>query len=86
MDKPKCKICGERHYGVCGETAEATRNPVTAEARTPSAPSPTPLPTAAKAEKPAYDRNAAHRAYMVEYMRRYRAKKRAEINSRPAEP
>ena len=42
------------------------------------------LPSAVRPSKLAFDRNAAHRAYMAKYMRLYRAKKRAELNSRPA--
>lgn len=33
--------------------------------------------------KPAYDRNAAHKAYMREYMKKYRAKKRAKKDETP---
>jgi hypothetical protein len=81
MEKPKCRICGERHYGLCPqngrdiEKAISTSLPAAVEtayvadlkARMPSE-KPTPL------EDRPFDRKAYMKQYMREYMRKRRAK------------
>jgi len=39
MKAPKCRLCGERHYGQCGAgDVDATLNAMLAEAKTPRKP------------------------------------------------
>lgn len=61
MEKPKCRICGERHWGLCpGTVADVKERVAVIEKAT------------VKLEKPKFDRTA----YQREYMRRRRAAKR----------
>jgi len=29
MEAPKCKLCGERHYGMCAQTSKPAKKPTT---------------------------------------------------------
>lgn len=71
MDAPKCKLCGERHYGLCrqkGGEATARANTSAIQVRPPVV---SPKKPAAGA-KSKFDRNAYHRDYMRDYMRKRR--------------
>lgn len=95
MEAPKCKLCGQRHYGLCSKGGDAPDRQSTAASTTqPEKPPAVSTKPAAGGKpktnvrlmsleeareiypdsKPKYDRNAAHRAYMKNWMRKYRAK------------
>lgn len=71
MEAPKCKICSQRHYGLCppakGGDAHAHNKPVTG------------IPSASDVAKPRIAKKRAARgtfdrtAYQREFMRRLRA-------------
>jgi hypothetical protein len=77
MEAPKCKICGERHYGLCRTEppakAAGPRRPngdaAREERRMASEPTLFDEPGSVK---------AGHNAYMREYMRGWRAKRKAQ--------
>jgi hypothetical protein len=75
MEAPKCRLCGNRHYGLC---------PTTVERELESTPKQTgkkqeSLATPEKpAKKPQFDRNAYHKQYMRDYMKEYRKRMRSD--------
>ena len=86
MDAPKCKICEKKHWGPCYEpktsgvgfvghsSAEVSVTvPQGSVAPIPEVP-PEPI---RKAAGERFDRNAYHRSYMKNYMKKWRAKKTA---------
>lgn len=88
MEAPKCKICGARHYGLCTPTINSGDRPITiVHAKGSSRLEPGEELTwdalGNPAVKPKFDRNAYHRAYMRDYMRKRRAAAKA---LKPAEP
>lgn len=93
MEKPKCKMCGERHWSrepckaivVDGRIDGALRAAHLASTVKVGDCPPINLPAPARVANPTahvaqpkFDRNEAHRVYMREYMRKRRAKGKAE--------
>jgi hypothetical protein len=68
MDAPKCRLCGNRHYGLCPTTVE--REIESTPKQTSKQPESLIAPEK-PAKKPQFDRNAYHKQYMKEYMRNY---------------
>lgn len=76
MEAPKCKLCGERHYGLCKVTIYRGWDTEEQEVEVDAVP-PTEVRNLSDRDfrvKAKYDRNSAHRAYMKNYMRKRRAK------------
>lgn len=75
MDAPKCKICGERHYGLCvdprGRGEPNLKRALDFLLR--DKPKPEVAASPGKFDREAYQRN-----YMREYMRKKRAAKKAQ--------
>lgn len=67
MESPKCKLCGERHYGMCAVPARQ------------ESPSVEPLPVEQGAAPPPQSKGFDRTAYQREYMR----KRRAALRDRP---
>ena len=83
MDAPRCRLCGQRHYGSCHsfDAKPAAAQPKQAVVVLPRQFGASPQPKKADDAKP-FDRAAYQqqymRAYMPAYMRSYRARKREE--------
>lgn len=76
MEAPKCKICGERHYGVC--TVYGTNDAITVSLKPEVKMTKQGKPTSftehlSIVEKPKFDRVAYQKAYMKEYHKKRRA-------------
>lgn len=69
MDAPKCKLCGERHYGLCAVKRASVREPDHRDAEIAQLKAKIADLEARLAPKPAGSRAA--------YMRDYRAKTKA---------
>ena len=67
MKAPKCKICGEYHYGLCA-VRSISRTSVEERHERETSPRDTVQPIA---KKP-FDRKAYQREYMLAYMRKSR--------------
>lgn len=66
MEAPKCKICGNRHYGLCRQLA-------------PYEAAPRPARQQAIREEQQTQREG-YNAFMREYMRKWRAKRKSVPN------
>jgi len=74
MEAPKCKLCGERHYGLCARTKQKAAIVAAAIVERATPESPDDFAPRKRAPNGTFDRNA----YQREWMRRYRAKRKAE--------
>ena len=72
MEAPKCKICGQRHYGLCPQAKGGEANIPGHDSRASEDDANKTQPRAAKkrAVRGSFDR----KAYQREYMRKRRAK------------
>lgn len=89
MDAPKCKLCGDRHWGMCPGTERREKpscssksNASDAAAKTSPSPPPkpdvkSPATVAKRAPAGSFDR----RAYQRELMRKRRAAAKAKLPS-----
>ena len=69
MDAPKCRICGKKHYGICGGSIESDVRDVTPEEGGASPPR---HPNICPACGTDLGKKTSRKLYMREYMRRYR--------------
>jgi hypothetical protein len=82
MNAPKCKICGERHYGLCpipseGSAIVAGGEIVQRRDKAGAKITLSPGVEGHQIDVTKFDRNKYHRNYMREYMRKWRAKRRS---------
>lgn len=70
MEKPKCRLCGERHYGLCPVSSREAMKAAVVVAKIENV-----IPAGEppiRREGPQFDRVT----YQREYMRRYRARRK----------